>query len=122
MICPRCDAKGFGKVKPTACRRCGSIRLHLERKLIPWKAEPPMNLKTELEAVGWKKGCDKFRELVMSEFAKKFGDRTDEELLVNPQDAMKFCGFVRKRGNVDVRDEVILRTLTNCRKKGPEAV
>ena len=57
------------------------------------------------------------RDLIIELFQQYFPICTDEDLLFRPVDAIKFCASVRDRLGVVLCDEIILRTLTNSRKR-----
>jgi hypothetical protein len=57
-----------------------------------------------------------FRELVLENFAQNYSNWTDEELLFEPREAMKFCKAIRTQCDGKLSDNLILRTLINARK------
>ena len=74
-------------------------------------------LKVELEAIGWTKTVEQFRELIADVFANMFPSWTDEDLLCNPREAIRFCRNMQHASALpDLSEALILRTLTNCRK------
>jgi hypothetical protein len=74
-------------------------------------------LKAELEHLGSVKSPNKFRELLADIFAEMFPSWTDEDLLFNPRQGLEFCDVIRRRTRLPkMDDDLILRTLVNCRK------
>ena len=78
-----------------------------------------INLKVELQTAGYVgDGCEWFRELVVDTFHGMFRAWTDEQLLCTPREALHYCNRVRMDSRLpDLPDSVILRTLTNLRKR-----
>ena len=76
-------------------------------------------LDKELTAAGWKRNPEDFREIVVNAFKRHFPGWTDEQVLCRPRDSMHLCNLVRQLSLLnDLPDDVILRTLTNVRKRG----
>jgi hypothetical protein len=76
-------------------------------------------LAKELKALGFDRGeftLAEFRDVVQEVFAVLHPSWTDEELLFNPHDALRFCDAVRCRTCLGIPDNFILRTLVNVRK------
>lgn len=78
-----------------------------------------MKLSEELSAIGYKKDQSNFEELLVTIFHGEFRNWTDEDLLVNPREALRYCALVRQSSRLgDLADAVVLRALTNLRKAG----
>jgi hypothetical protein len=75
-------------------------------------------LSDELAALGWDGGEDEFRDIVGEVFAVLHPSWTDEDLYCEPRDAVRYCEAVRARTCQGVPDRLILRTLSNNRKRG----
>jgi len=82
-----------------------------------------MKLAEELTAIGWKEDRNDFEELLVTIFHGEFRNWTDEDLLVSPREAVRYCALVRQSSRLgDLSDSVILRALTNLRKAGRHEV
>lgn len=78
-----------------------------------------MNLKHELESLGYTMDPQEFRERVMGIFFMDFGEYTQEQFARRPSEGSKFCIIVRKSLKMPkLPEHVIMGTLENCRKKG----
>jgi hypothetical protein len=77
-------------------------------------------LAEDLKALGYDGGEDEFRDIVGEVFAVMHPSWTDEELMCEPRDAMRYCEAVRSRTCQGIPDRLILRTLTNNRKRGSD--
>lgn len=78
-----------------------------------------MRLSEELSAIGWKEDRNVFEELLVNVFHGEFRNWTDEDLLTNPREALRYCALVRQSSRLsDLADSVVLRALTNLRKAG----
>lgn len=75
-------------------------------------------LPVALDEAGFGRHPDDFKVIVLEVFHGMFPDWTDEELLYNPTYAKRFVRAVRTECGADVREDVILATLVNCRKSG----
>lgn len=82
-----------------------------------------MKLAIVLRDAGYEGEAEGFRDLVIDLFQATYPSWTDEVLLHNPTEACRFCDAIRLRAKVRLTDELILRCLTNARKKtsGPRA-
>ena len=77
-----------------------------------------IKLSDQLAAHDCKVDAGEFVRVVVGHFAAKFRRHySTEELLHRPTEAIKFCEQVRKKLRSSVPDPVILRTLTNARKR-----
>ena len=78
-----------------------------------------MNLATALTESGCNLDSQAFRDLVRSIFVEKYPAMTDEDVYCRPAEAMLFCNHVRRGARApQIADELVLRTLTNIRKRG----
>ncbi len=63
--------------------------------------------------------ADEFRDILVELHAAICPSWTVDELLAHPRDALADCTAVRRRvGCSDLPDELILKSLTNARKRG----
>lgn len=77
------------------------------------------NLERELKALGCDMPADDFREMVVELRAVLFPAWSIDETVCHPIDAIRLCGAARRRaGCNDLPDDLILRTLMNCRRRG----
>ena len=77
-----------------------------------------LKLQEHLLAAGYRGDVGRFQEIVIEIFQIGYEGWTDEELLCRPEDALAYCARVRKRARApNIPDVVILRTLTNLRKR-----
>jgi hypothetical protein len=80
-------------------------------------------LEEKLQAVGCPMDAQVFLAFVIKRFDSSFRALTDEGLLCRPRVAVRYCDMVRDDVSFhDLPDSLILRTLTNARKRsqGPE--
>ena len=78
-----------------------------------------MNLSQVLTQADCKLDTQIFRDLVKATFVDKYPTMSDEDVYCRPAEAMIFCNKVRQAARTPhLGDEVILRTLTNIRKRG----
>lgn len=78
-----------------------------------------MNLSQVLNQADCKLHPQIFRDLVRATFIDKYPTMSDEDVYCRPAEAMIFCNKVRQAARTpQLSDEVILRTLTNIRKRG----
>ena len=78
-----------------------------------------MNLQTALRDSGCVLDPTAFRDLVRAIFVEKYPALTDEDVYCRPAEAMIFCNRVRQAARApQMADEMVLRTLTNIRKRG----
>ena len=78
-----------------------------------------MNLSQVLTQANCKLDPQIFRDLVKATFVDKYPTMSDEDVYCRPVEAMIFCNKVRQAVRApQLADEVILRTLTNIRKRG----
>ena len=81
-----------------------------------------LKLEVELAAAGCECDPAAFREIVRGMFEEVYGDWTDEDLLHRPREGLRFCNLIRYRVGCETLDDyVILRVLTNVRKRGSRA-
>jgi hypothetical protein len=76
-----------------------------------------MHLKRALKEAGYPGDPGVFRDTVVELFQTLYPAWTDEVLLHNPVEAHRFCDALRHRCRFVCPDELILRTLTNTRKR-----
>jgi hypothetical protein len=77
-----------------------------------------VRLSNELRSARCKVDDDRFREVVASIYAKRYGTMPDERLTDDPWEALEFCEDVRKQiDSPGVHETTILRTLRNLRKQ-----
>jgi len=79
-----------------------------------------MQLETELKALGSKASADDFEEGLADVFAEMFPNWTTDDLLIRPRNARDYCQAIAARFRFPkegIADEMILRRLTNVRKK-----
>ncbi len=76
-----------------------------------------MNRERGLRECGYPGKADLFRDEVLAMSQRMYPAWTDETLLHNPADALRFCEVVRQHFQITCSDELILRTLTNTRKR-----
>jgi len=75
----------------------------------------------DLTTYGVNMDRDRFMDMMVDAFnATYFGDKSLDEMLLRPREALAFCDLVRfnHRDFVDVPDEVILRSIM-IRRKNP---
>lgn len=77
-----------------------------------------MTLAKELESLGCKAGEDEFRDAVIEIHKVLHPAWSADELLCHPDTAKRYCDATRQRVGCPVPDNLILRTLLNCRKRG----
>ena len=78
-----------------------------------------IKLSDELKAAGYEGDVAAFRDRLTDVFVEMFRSWTVEELTFHPKEAVHLCNVVRRAtGAPDLPDFVILRTLSNKRKKG----
>lgn len=78
--------------------------------------ERPTTLAERLDACGCTMSAADFRDTLAEVFHALFPSWTDEELLVHPSEAIRYCAIIRRRADCDLPSELILRALTNIRK------
>jgi hypothetical protein len=76
-----------------------------------------MHLQRALREAGYQDDVVTFRDLVIELFQTHYPPWTDETLLHNPIEAHRYCDRVRHRAKAPLPDELILRCLTNVRKR-----
>ena len=74
-------------------------------------------LAEKLQTLGCTMESADFNDVVVEVWHALCPDWTDEELLVHPRDALRLCDCVRMRVDCNLPDELILRAMTNIRKK-----
>jgi hypothetical protein len=75
-------------------------------------------LADSLKLFGYRGDVQTFNELIADLFAEMHPNQTDEDLLVEPDQSMKYCDVVRRRSRCkDLPYRIILRSLTNLRKR-----
>jgi hypothetical protein len=77
----------------------------------------PVILKSELKTLGCDLEPEDFRDLLLELQQVMYPDWTDEELKNHPAEAQTYCRAVRHRTVPAMPDHLILRTLTNIRKR-----
>lgn len=75
-----------------------------------------VTLAKQLETLGIKTTPDQFRETLSDLHALMHPSWTDEELLLHPSDASRYCEVIRRRVGESLPDRLILSTLIGMRK------
>lgn len=75
------------------------------------------SINERLERHGWVGAREDFDDLLADTLHDFCPDWTDDELKNHPPMAMQFCDVVRRRANVTAPDDLILRALSNIRRK-----
>lgn len=94
-----------------------SSLLEALRRAKPKRGLPRMNLDRELKAAGVGLDREQFGQLLEELLDSLYPGWTDEELACHPHDALQFCGVVRDRVDAQVPDHVIMKALTNRRRR-----
>jgi len=77
-----------------------------------------MRIATELKAAGCADSPEKFRDRLLEEFIDRFPNTTIDDLLCDPERSVQFCRGIRTGvGTENLIDVVILKSLTNIRKR-----
>lgn len=76
-----------------------------------------MHLNEELRTYGYTEPTWRFREILVEVHQAMHPAWTDEELMCNPRDAIRYCEAIRLRTCQGLPDRMILRALSNTRKR-----
>jgi hypothetical protein len=80
-------------------------------------------LADELAAAGCDLDPEAFREMLVDLLHGMYRSWTDEELTCNPHESLRYCSEVRLRARAaELSDMLILRSLTNIRRRSKSAV
>lgn len=78
-----------------------------------------IKLDTYLPAIGCELSPRDFREALVELFDELHPNRTEDDLVCEPYQALTFCNLARaKIGHYGIPDYPILKTLMNVRKRG----
>lgn len=81
-----------------------------------------VNLASELKAIGCEMPADEFRDLLMELHAVLYPSWSIDELVCHPQEALEYAIIIRRRAKCSyLPDDLILRSLMNCRRRAAES-